>query len=201
MWNLLSQWAGFGLGLGVIGGVFAGRKAEDTARRERDLLLHAYKDHVLQMNRLMADLTAVNHALPEDAVKDKLTKPQMAAFQRLMATNNRHNAMNQWPAGADGEPALHEFLEQHFPETFRLNGPGKYFFYLLARRGGEMHRDALKDFTIEFSLKFPGLVGAPALLSEFELMTHGFITRDSADSEYIRICEPYATRLKSLQLP
>lgn len=179
------------------------KKSEGLVERERHVLLHAYKDHVLLWNRLMVDLGVVKEALDPEDLKAKLNSKQMAAFTRVMAFHTQHTAMEAWPEGsADrGDEAIAALFRDHLPETFRLNGRQKYFLYLLAKRGGQMPREQLTELGNFFAAKFPGMGGAPAPLAELELETLAFIEKETPSSPNIKIAEPFYSRLRALELP
>ncbi len=199
-------WHSLVMGCGLAGALFAPKRGEARsaiADREREILLHAYKDLMLQVNKLVVDLTAVQQALKPEDVQPKMSALQLAAFHRTMAFTAQFNNLEAWPDGPLGQDdaAIRGFFEQHVPEGFRMNGRQRFFFHMLAKRGGEIHRGELRAFTIAFSQKFPAMVGAPALLAELELETLGFVTRESPDSPHIRIAEPFYSRLKSVSIP
>ncbi len=181
----------------------APKGSEQIGLRERDLLLQAYKDESILLARLMLDIGIVKDALDAQELKQKLTAKQFAAYERMTAVQTQNANMDAWPAGPLGEQdqAIANFFEQHLPETFRLNGRQKFFLYLLAKSGGEIHRDKLVEFTSRFAVKFPGMAGSPALLAESELETLGFVSRETPGSIRIRLTEPFYSRLRALQIP
>ena len=162
--------------------------------------MQAQKDYAILLQRLMVDVGLFRDVLDGMELAAHMNKRQLAAYKRFMAFQEQHGNIERWPAGPGGNPELDQFFQERLPEAMhRLNGRQRFFVYLMAKRGGEAPRTALKEFTSLFYDEFPGIVGSPAQLAEAELETLGFLERQR--DERLRLAEPYFTRLQGVPIP